>query len=95
MNLMGFKMTTDATKADVIMGASAFSDKDKEAIKAIKKGTPYIGYGYEAIPSATENNIISGVKYASCDYGTDALVEVKYPKKTLTNATYILSLIHI
>ncbi len=89
MNLMGFKMTTDATKADVIMGASAFSDKDKEAIKAIKKGTPYIGYGYEAIPSATENNIISGVKYASCDYGTDALVEVKYPKKTLTNATYI------
>lgn len=43
----------------------------------------------EAIPSATENNIISGVKYASCDYGTDALVEVKYPKKTLTNATYI------
>lgn len=37
MNLMGFKMTTDATKADVIMGASAFSDKDKEAIKVLRK----------------------------------------------------------
>ena len=89
VKLMGFETTNDVSKADVILGASEFSDNDKEAIKAIKNGKPYIGYGYEAVPSAIKNKIISGVEIAGCDYGTDALVKVKYPNETLTNVTYI------
>lgn len=89
MNLMGFELTKDVKEADIIVGASAFTSEDKEAIAAIKKGKPYLAYGSEAIPSAIENKIVSGVKYASCDYGTDALVAVKYPKASLINASFI------
>jgi len=89
MRLMGFKLTTDASKADVIVGGSAFTSEDTAAIKAIRNGKPYIGYGYEAIPAVKDKKLVTGFEYGGCDYGTDALVEVKYPKATLTNATYI------
>ncbi len=89
MNLLGFKQTKDVNEADIIIGASALSDKDKAAIKAIKAGKPFIAYGSEAVPTVLKKNLVKGVEFATCEYGTDALVEVKYPKETLTNTTYI------
>ncbi len=89
MNIMGFKMTKDVKEADIIVGASELSVKDEAAIKAIKAGKPFIAYGAEAIPSVLNNKLVKGVDFASCTYGTDALVEVKYPKETLVNVTYI------
>lgn len=89
MNLMGFNQTRNAKKADIILGASAFSSKDNKAIKEIKKGKPFITYGESAVVDVLDKKLAKGISYESCDYGTDALVEVKYPKKTLVNATYI------
>lgn len=89
MNLMGFKVTRNPNKADVIIGSSALSGRDNRAIKAIKKGKPFIAYGYEAIGSILDKKLVKGVKFESCSYGTDALLEVKFPNRTLVNASYV------
>ena len=85
LTAMGFTMTEDLTKANVIVGSSALSD---DALAAVKAGTPYMGYSTGAISGSAFMQEL-GVEISSCDKGTDFLGRVVYPNNTLVNATYI------
>ena len=86
LTAMGFTMTEDLTKANVIVGSRALSD---DALAAVKAGTPYMGYSTGAISSKFALMQELGVEISSCDKGTDFLGRVVYPNNTLVNATYI------
>lgn len=83
---MGFTMTEDLAKANVIVGSQKLSD---EAVGAVKAGTPYMAYGTAAFRE--NDNFLRGlgVALSSCDMGTDFLGRVLYPNNTLVNANYI------
>ncbi|MDO4516171.1 MAG: M14 family metallopeptidase [Bacillota bacterium] len=83
MELMNFNTTTDAAKADAVIGANAL---DASGLAAVQAGTPYIGYTKSAV-SAVSENLVS-LATGSTD-GMDCLGFVTYPEKTLTNASYI------
>lgn len=85
LTAMGFTMTEDLTKANVIVGSRALSD---DALAAVKAGTPYMGYSNGAISGSAFMQEL-GVEISSCDKGTDFLGRVVYPNNTLVNATYI------
>lgn len=85
LTAMGFTMTEDLTKANVIVGSCALSD---DALAAVKAGTPYMGYSTGAISGSAFMQEL-GVEISSCDKGTDFLGRVVYPNNTLVNATYI------
>ncbi|MEI3103504.1 MAG: hypothetical protein V8S97_04785 [Oscillospiraceae bacterium] len=85
LTAMGFTMTEDLTKANVIVGSRALSD---DALAAVKAGTPYMGYSTGAISGSALMQEL-GVEISSCDKGTDFLGRVVYPNNTLVNATYI------
>ena len=85
LTAMGFTMTDDLTKANVIVGSRALSD---DALAAVKAGTPYMGYSNGAISGSAFMQEL-GVEISSCDKGTDFLGRVVYPNNTLVNATYI------
>ena len=86
LTAMGFTMTEDLTKANVIVGSRALSD---DALAAVKAGTPYMGYSNDAITGRSAFMQELGVEISSCDKGTDFLGRVVYPNNTLVNATYI------
>lgn len=86
LTAMGFTMTEDLTKANVIVGSRALSD---DALAAVKAGTPYMGYSTGAITGRAAFMQELGVEISSCDKGTDFLGRVVYPNNTLVNATYI------
>lgn len=86
LTAMGFTMTEDLTKANVIVGSRALSD---DALAAVKAGTPYMGYSNDAITGRSAFIQELGVEISSCDKGTDFLGRVVYPNNTLVNATYI------
>ena len=86
LTAMGFTMTDDLTKANVIVGSRALSD---DALAAVKAGTPYMGYSNDAITGRYAFMQELGVEISSCDKGTDFLGRVVYPNNTLVNATYI------
>lgn len=86
LTAMGFTMTEDLTKANVIVGSRALSD---DALAAVKAGTPYMGYSNDAITGRSAFMQELGVEISSCDKGTDFLRRVVYPNNTLVNATYI------
>ena len=86
LTAMGFTMTDDLTKANVIVGSRALSD---DALAAVKAGTPYMGYSNDAITGRSAFMQELGVEISSCDKGTDFLGRVVYPNNTLVNATYI------
>ena len=86
LTTMGFTMTDDLTKANVIVGSRALSD---DALAAVKAGTPYMGYSNDAITGRSAFMQELGVEIFSCDKGTDFLGRVVYPNNTLVNATYI------
>lgn len=86
LTAMGFTMTEDLTKANVIVGSRALSD---DALAAVKAGTPYMGYSNDAITGRFAFMQELGVEISSCDKGTDFLGRVVYPNNTLVNATYI------
>ena len=86
LTAMGFTMTEDLTKANVIVGSRALSD---DALAAVKAGTPYMGYSNDAITGRFAFMQELGVEISSCDMGTDFLGRVVYPNNTLVNATYI------
>lgn len=83
LELMGFEITSDPTKADLIMGASALDDAAKAEVLA---GTPYIGYG----SSAARKNIFGDALTRSSADGMDCLGYVTYPTTTLVNASYVM-----
>lgn len=85
LTAMGFTMTDDLTKANVIVGSRALSD---DALAAVKAGTPYMGYSNGTISGSAFMQEL-GVEISSCDKGTDFLGRVVYPNNTLVNATYI------
>ena len=85
LTAMGFTMTEDLTKANVIVGSRALSD---DALAAVKAGTPYMGYSTGAISGSVLMQEL-GVEISSCDMGTDFLGRVVYPNNTLVNASYI------
>ena len=86
LTAMGFTMTDDLTKANVIVGSRALSD---DALAAVKAGTPYMGYSNDAITGRSAFMQELGVEISSCDKGTDFLGRVVYPNNTLVNASYI------
>ncbi len=86
LTAMGFTMTDDLTKANVIVGSRALSD---DALAAVKAGTPYMGYSNDAITGRSAFMQELGVEISSCDKGIDFLGRVVYPNNTLVNATYI------
>ncbi|MEG2530060.1 MAG: M14 family metallopeptidase [Anaerovoracaceae bacterium] len=87
MEAMNFKTTDDLKEADIILGASPLGDSGA-AFDKVKSGTPYIGYGYNAMKGIS--SLIKGVNLVSCsDDAMDCMGYVTYPNNTLTNSTYI------
>ena len=86
LTAMGFTMTEDLSKANVIVGSQKLSD---EALGAVKAGTPYMAYGATAFMGEGNFLLGLGVKLDSCTMGTDFLGRVVYPNNTLVNASYI------
>ena len=87
MEMLGFTVTDDASQADLIIGAAALDD---QALAAVKSGTPYIGYGYDAMQSAT-GLFAEGELVWECvsDNAMDALAYVTYPTDSLITASYV------
>lgn len=87
MRLMGFEITDDVSKADLIIGAAML---DEAAVAAVKAGTPYIGYGPEAMWGIgdlfSEDELVWN---SASDNAMDALGYVTYPSKSLITASYV------
>ena len=87
MELLGFTVTDDASKADLIIGAAELDD---QALAAVKSGTPYIGYGADAVDSATALFADGAlVRETVSDNAMDALAYVTYPTDSLITASYV------
>ena len=87
MELLGFTVTDDASQADVIIGASAL---DEQALAAVKSGTPYIGYGEDAIDSAADLFPEGALVRESVSRNAmDALAYVTYPTTSPVTASYL------
>lgn len=85
---MGFDTTSKVSKADAVVGNGfGANSEDANAMTAVKAGTPYMVWGRGA---GKLDDIVSGVKVASLSTGTDALMYVEYPTKSLLNANYVL-----
>ena len=83
---MGFATTTDAAKADAIVGTGFGKHTDDETAKAeVLNGTPFMVWG----SGSGLDGIVEGVTKESMSNGTDFLGYVKYPVKDLLNANYI------
>lgn len=87
MELLGFTVTDNAAQADLIIGAAAL---DEQALAAVKAGTPYIGYGSNAMRSAVdlfeEGQL---VRETAGDSAMDALSYVTYPTESPITASYV------
>ena len=87
MEMLGFTVTDDASKADVIIGAAAL---DEQALAAVKSGTPYIGYGYDAMSSAVDLFAEGQLVYETVSANAmDALAYVTYPTASPVTASYV------
>lgn len=84
MELMNFTVTEDIDTADIVAGSSTLKE---EALVAVKRGVPYIGYG----SNTSSLSSIFGDSFArkSIRGAMDCLGYVTYPNETLTNASYI------
>ena len=87
MELLGFTVTDDASKADLIIGAAGL---DEQALVAVKSGTPYIGYGYDAMQSAAGLFDEGQLVYETVSRSAmDALAYVTYPTDSMVTASYV------
>ena len=87
MELLGFTVTDNAAEADLIIGAAALDD---QALAAVQSGTPYIGYGSNAMDSAVELFADGALVYETAgDAAMDALAYVTYPTDSLITASYV------
>jgi len=92
MTMMNFKVTSDLSKADVIVGASALSEDDKAAVLS---GTPLISYSanIHAVQSywGSSAGLTDLVKFESESLGgMDLMAYVTYGDKNLINGSYIM-----
>ena len=87
MELLGFTVTDNAAEADLIIGAAALDD---QALAAVKAGTPYIGYGSNAMRSAVSLFAEGELVRETVDRSAmDALAYVTYPADSLVTASYV------
>ena len=92
MTMMNFNVTSDVTKADVIVGASALTEADKAAVLA---GTPLISYSanihaYESYWGSSAG-LTDLVSFESESLGgMDLLAYVTYEDKNLINGSYVM-----
>lgn len=83
---LGFDITTDLDKADVIIGNEPVNE---EEIKAIKAGKPYISYGNDTLGGIKENLITEGFDYYVGLWIEDALTTVKYVDSSMVTDKYV------
>ena len=87
MRTLGFTVTDNAAQADLIIGAAAL---DEQALAAVRAGTPYIGYGAEAMSSAVQLFGDGALVYETAgDSAMDALGYVTYPTESPITASYV------
>lgn len=92
MTMMNFNVTSDVSKADVIVGASALTETDKAAVLA---GTPLISYSanihaYESYWGSSAG-LTDLVSFESESLGgMDLLAYVTYEDKNLINGSYVM-----
>ena len=87
MELLGFTVTDNAAEADLIIGAAALDD---QALAAVKAGTPYIGYGSNAMRSAVSLFAEGELVRETVDRSAmDSLAYVTYPADSLVTASYV------
>ena len=83
-----FKVTSDPSKADVILGSVALDQGETgaAAVEAVKAGTPYIASGHRTL-SYINKDLIPG-ELATQGHGQEALHHVTYSTDSLTTASY-------
>lgn len=79
---LGFELTYDATKADIIVGAKGLSASEVELVKG---GLPYVGYTYNAMYAAEKLGL--DIEYTDNGWH-DALTEVVYPTASMVTDKY-------
>lgn len=85
---LGFQITQDPAKADVIIGSVALNNGayGEAAVAAVKAGTPYIATGPSALKYVS-SNLISDLTYESM--GMEALHKVTYPADSLITSSQV------
>ena len=87
MRTLGFTVTDDPAKADIIVGNVALDQGEKgaAAVAAVKAGTPYIATGSDPLEYIS-NNLVTDLTYTTL--GMEALHTVTYPTDSLITASY-------
>lgn len=85
-NQLGFTITDDPAKADVIIGSSALNQGETgdDAVKAVKAGTPYIAMSSTPLAFIKEA-LLTDLDYATL--GMEALHTVEYPADSIVTAS--------
>jgi hypothetical protein len=87
MDLLNFNTTTDATKADVVIGANTL---DTAGFSAVERDVPYIGYGSSGGGTTDLSKLFNNITRSAVGSGSmDALPYVTYPLNNLITASYI------
>ncbi len=84
---LGFTITDDPAKADIILGNVALDQGESgaAAVAAVKAGTPYIATGSGPLKYISES-LVPDLKYTTL--GMEALHQVVYPTDSLVTASY-------
>ena len=84
---LGFTVTDDPAKADIIVGNVALDQGEKgaAAVAAVKAGTPYIATGSDPLEYISKN-LVTDLTYTTL--GMEALHTVTYPTDSLITASY-------
>ena len=84
---LGFQITDDPAKADVIVGSVALNQGETgaAAVEKVKNGTPYIATGSTPL-SFIKSSLVTDLEYNTL--GMEALHTVTYPTDSLTTASY-------
>lgn len=86
---LGFQLTEDVKKADVIIGNEAIT---KDEAKVIKAGTPYICAGVDTLEAVKKNLLTTGFDYyiGHPYWIEDALSKVKYVDSSMVTDKYVM-----
>ncbi len=85
---LGFQITDDPAKADVIVGSVALNQGEtgEAAVAAVKSGTPYIATGSSPL-GFIQRELLTDMDYNTL--GMEALHTVTYPTDSLTTSSYM------